>query len=175
MLQPLIPSIDRDRTLCPSVDGLCAYCGTPTSCWSYSGGCVQCHLVRHLDRPHIDAEAIVGWIPEISQAALNRIIRELHCQLHRTQAGFSARPGPHYVSRALNERVGVATKILGTSCASELAQSLALLRPATYAERYRLLGGIRIMAAGQFFVDGEDIYPQILDDWCKTADTNGAT
>ena len=175
MLRPLLPSVAQ-TPISPSESArTCAYCGTPTSCWSHDGACVHCNLVLHLDRPRIDAEAVIGWIPELSQAALNRIMRELHCQLHKSQTGFSARPGPHYVSRALSERVGAASKILGTSCASELGQALALLTPASYADRYRLLAGVRILPAGQFFVDDEDIYPDILEHWCNDGVSNGVT
>lgn len=175
MLQPLIPSVAFKQNAPLTIGSRCSFCSTNTARWSDGGACVHCTLVLHLDRPHIDSEAVVGWVPEISQAALNRIMRELHCQLHRSQANFLAQPGPHYVSRALNERVGEAAKILGTSCASELGQALDLMRPGSYAERHRLLGGIRIMPAGQFFLDDEDIYPTILDHWCQLGDKNGAT
>ncbi len=127
----------------------------------------------HLDRPTIDTEAVLGWVPEISQAALNRIIRELHCRLHQTAGASAIDPGPHYLSGALNGRVAAAAKILGTSQPSELAQSLALLSSVNYAERHRRLGGIRIMAAGHFFVDGIDVYPQVLAEWTKSQDAHG--
>ena len=173
MLQPLIPSIARDRTPRRSAPGLCAYCGIPASDWCENASCVPCHLVMHLDRPTIDTEAVLGWVPEISQAALNRIIRELHCQLHQTAGASATDPGPHYLSGALNGRVAAAAKVLGTSQPSELAQSLALLSPATYAERHRRLGGIRIMAAGHFFVDGVDVYPQVLAGWIRSSNAQG--
>lgn len=140
----------------------------PTKGRSFDGSCVQCHLVLHLDRPSIDDEATLCWVPEFSQAALNRIVRDLHCQLLTSRADVVARPGAHYVSRIFAERSGFAKDVLGTSLLSELAQSLSLMRPDTYSERHRLLGGIRVIAAGRFFVEGKDIYPEILDEWCGT-------
>ena len=174
MLRPLIPSIARDRVIQSGNPGVCEFCGMPSAGGLGGGACVPCHLVLHLDRPHIDVEAVLGWIPEISQAALNRIIRELHCRLHESAGRSSADRGPHYVSRAINERVGAAAEILGSSQPSELAQSLALLSPAAYAERHRLLGGVRVMAAGHFFVDDADVYPEVLAGWCQSRIAQGA-
>ena len=172
-LRPLLPSIARDRDLRPAVQGPCPYCGMPTNGRSFNGSCVQCHLVLNLDRPSIDDEAILSWVPEISQAALNIIVRELHCQLHARRTSFVSRPGAHFVTRIFNDRARVANDVLGTSRPSELAQSLSLMRPASYTERHRLLGGIRVLAVGRFFVEQEDIYPEILDEWCGSPTKKG--
>ncbi len=173
MLQPLVPSIARGRPPASRDADRCGFCGT-TDERRDDGACVPCQLVLNLDRPHIDDEAVLGWVPEISQAALNRIVRELHCRLHESAGRSGNERGPHYVTRALNERVGAAAKILGTSQPSELAQSLDLLPQTAYAERHRLLGGIRVMPAGRFFVDGADAYPQILAEWCRARADHGA-
>ena len=172
-LHPLVPSIARDRDIKATVHGPCPYCGMPTNGRSFHGSCVQCHLVLNLDRPSIDDEAILCWVPEISQAALNRIVRELHCQLRASRTSFVSRPGAHFVNRSFDERAGVANDVLGTSRPSELAQSLSLMRPASYTERHRLLGGVRVMAVGRFFVERTDIYPDILDEWCGSPTKNG--
>ena len=94
MLQALIPSIARDRACRQINGGRCAYCGIQASTFCEDASCVPCHLVTHLDRLTIDTEAVLGWIPEISQAALNRIVRELHCRLHHTAGASATDPGP---------------------------------------------------------------------------------
>src|SRR6516165_4501650 len=70
----------------------CPFCGMNSgrsqnfvapACTSYdcSAACVLCFLCRHLERPRIDEEAILGWLPEMSQPALNVTMREIHVQL----------------------------------------------------------------------------------------------
>ena len=38
------------------------------------------------------------------------------------------------------------------------------MKPKAYEDRARLLGGLRLLSRGRFFVDGEDIYPQLIAD-----------
>lgn len=173
MLLPLIPSVGRALTAQPADSDCCAYCGGAAGKWAAVGACVLCQPVLQLDRPQIDDEAALAWIPEITQAALNRIMRELHCRLHVSSGGSNADRGPHYVSRTIKGRVGAAAEALGTDRPSELAQALAIVSPAAYADRHRRLASVRIVSTGRFFDDGQDVYPQVLDEWCKP-ETEGA-
>jgi hypothetical protein len=45
-----------------------------------------------------------------------------------------------------------------------LGAALMRMKPRVYQDRARLLGGLRLLSRGQFFVDGEDIYPQLIAD-----------
>lgn len=173
MLLPLIPSVGRPRAAQASVSLSCSYCGGPIGKWAADGACVLCQPVLQLDRAQIDEEAALAWLPEITQAALNRIMRELHCRLHVSGGGSNTDRGPHYVSRTIKERVGAAAEILGTDRPSELAQALAIVSPAAYADRHRRLASVRIVSTGRFFDNNQDVYPQVLDEWCKP-ETEGA-
>jgi hypothetical protein len=63
---------------------MCCYCGCNIGKGldSLSGveapACVLCALVQTLVRPRIDEEACIVWVPELSQPAMNVMIRRLH-------------------------------------------------------------------------------------------------
>ncbi len=38
------------------------------------------------------------------------------------------------------------------------------MKPKTYEDRARLVGGLRLLSRGRFFVDDEDIYPRLIGD-----------
>src|SRR6516165_8001130 len=74
-------------------DGLrCPFCGMKSGRWQNfvapactihdcSAACALCFLCRHLERPRIDEEGALVWLPEMSQPALNVTVREIHMQL----------------------------------------------------------------------------------------------
>lgn len=117
--------------------------------------------------------------PELSQAALACLVRELHLQLwaageplHGDTGAFTCsldRAALYYTRRALEERVAIAADYLGTDRPSELAHALAVLPVAAYAQRHRLLGALRILPSGRFFVGADDVYPDIVASWHRSA------
>ena len=66
--------------------------------------------------------------------------------------------------RALEARSFEAETRLGASSPRVLGAALMRMKPRLYEDRARLLGGIRLWPRGRFFVDGEDIYPQLIAD-----------
>ena len=124
------------------------------------------------------------WLPEMSQAALVCLLREVHCRLRAAGEGFCDEVGPvivsqeraalHYARRALDDRVAVAAEHLGTDKPSELAHVLTRMPRATYQRRHRLLGGLRVLPAGRFFVGRADVYPAIVDSWLNIPAGDGA-
>jgi hypothetical protein len=192
MLRPLLISVQRDDDAGvlapsgqPSAAG-CLFCGAPLGLHAEKGrACAICLLVRHLERPRIDEEARLVWIPEMSQAALVCLLREMHCRLRSTGEGFCGEGGPaivsqeratlHYARVALNGRGAVAVEHLGTERPSELAHVLARMARATYERRHRLLGGLRVLPAGRFFVGATNVYPAIVDSWLNRTARDGAS
>jgi hypothetical protein len=170
-LAPLLISIGPGTAL-PSSRSTCASCGAPLGLHvGADGACVVCTPVLHLDRPRIDAEARLAWIPEMTQAALCCLVRTLHCQLWAAGEN-GAGPGHaalHFAQQALDARIALATRYLGTDRPSELAQALRLLPPEVYAQRHRPLAGLRVLPRGQFFVGNEDVYPAVLASWSGAA------
>jgi hypothetical protein len=154
----------------------CRFCGAALGLHADAdGACAMCALVRHLERPPIDDEARLMWLPEMSQAALICLVREIHCQLRAAGERFDSATGPaavsperstlHFARVALAARAEIAADHLGTLRPSELAQVLARLPRTAYERRHRLLGGLRILSTGRFFVGANDVYPTIVDSW----------
>ena len=166
----------------PSSDGApdnCGYCGFRAPGWMETSrgddapatACILCHLCHSLDRPTIEAEAVLIWLPEMSQAALIAITRRLHviCYDHGAAPTMDCVPpvGSAQLSQAwgvyaaLLRRSVVAEKRLGSRTIRDLAEALAGV---TTNDRVRatLLGGVRLLPRGRFHRDGIDIYPALL-------------
>jgi hypothetical protein len=73
--------------------------------------CAPCHLVRHLERNTIAEEAVLIWLPEMTQPALNKLATAAHRRLADAGALYlAANPhaGPHQdVLRAQSRRSGL--------------------------------------------------------------------
>ena len=115
------------------------------------------------------------WLPEMTQAALNALAHGAHKRLARdgalTRAAspFALLPeqvpnGALEAIRALEARSVEAEARLGASSPRVLGAALMRMKPRVYEDRARLLGGLRLCPRGRFFVDGEDIYPQLIAD-----------
>jgi hypothetical protein len=168
----------------------CPFCGMPSGRWqnfvapasrSYDcvAGCELCFLCCHLERPRIDEEAALVWLPEMSQPALNVTMREIHMQLRALgedlhEAGRRHLDTPErlrlYCARsAFSARAAAAASRLGTDKPSELAGALCRLSPAAHANRAKLLDGLRLLPLGRFYAGNKDVYPEIVDSWREIA------
>jgi hypothetical protein len=135
-------------------------------------------------RPRIDEEACVVWVPEMSQAALNVMIRRVHVALraHGECVETEAKPARavglipdlYHVEQALLERRREAETRLGTTSPTALADALLRLRPDAYAQRDKLLGGTRLLSLGRMFGGTANIYPEIVDSWSAFAGNEGS-
>jgi intracellular multiplication protein IcmJ len=192
-LLPLILSGDFETGSDPGASGSaeagtqpCAFCGMHSGRWQRSvrspddrqravAACPLCFLCLHLDRPTIDAEAALIWLPEMSQAALNVTQRAIHIELRALgqdldDAGQrrSNTPGRAHFDHAraiLGARGAAAVARLGTDRPSELAAAFYRLSPGAYANRAKLLAGVRLLPRGRFYDRGADVYPEIVDLW----------
>jgi intracellular multiplication protein IcmJ len=176
------PSGAPDRRQFPtdSTQGNCRFCGFRATGWmevSYVSGkpataCVLCHLCHGLDRPTIEAEATLVWLPEMSQAALIAAVRRLHivCDRHGAaptmdrvpRSGAESMRRAWGVHAALHRRAGVAEERLGTRLIRDLAAALAGLTDRDARVSAALLGGLRLMPLGRFYRNGIDVYPALL-------------
>lgn len=172
----------------------CAFCGVNSGAWQSlcavlpdaagnHGGpapaCPLCALPQNLQRPQIDQEADLAWLPEMSQQTVNALVREVHIRLRTVgeslEAAIPFRKRSdelrrlHYTRSVLAERVPAAASRLGTASPRELGAALLRLSPAGYGKRGMLLGGIRLLPLGRFFSGDEDVYPSIVDEWIQAA------
>jgi intracellular multiplication protein IcmJ len=188
-LLPVVLSADLDSddtpgSALPANTLSCAYCGTVSGGWQKSvrspvdaqrrvAACPLCFLCCHLERPSIDAEAALLWLPEMSQAALNVTMRMIHTELRALgedldDAPLRNTPKGAKIDRArsaLGVRRAAASARLGTDRPSELAAALYRLSPGAYVNRSTLLSGVRLLPRGHFYERGADVYPEIVDYW----------
>jgi intracellular multiplication protein IcmJ len=174
-------------------DHSCRFCGHRTVGWqelfhldgdhmnwslaNLATACVLCHSAQHLGRPTVTQELMLIWLPDMSQAALNTVVRRIHLRLHahgeRACLGKAPRfedPRVHAARRAYRALAAEARTVerrIHTHSAHELG---AALLAASEQERVRhdvLLGGIRLLHRGRHFHGGQDIYPQIISAWAS--------
>ena len=162
--------------------GTCRFCGfgaagsmrTTVHAGQPVAACLLCSLCHGLDRPRIADEAILVWLPEMTQRALVAVVRRLHgiCCDHGEPPTMDRPPsaaGPKLfqargVFLALLRRTATAKSRFGSACPSDLAAALAEL-PGDAETSSSLLGGLRLLPLGRFFdEDGTDIYPRTLAD-----------
>jgi len=183
-LAPLVLSVRESGRKAGCAQSSCPFCGVcfaegqgPFLCPDGSAdfSCAPCHLVRHLERDTIAEEAVLIWLPEMTQAALNALAHGAHKRLardgalHRAASPFGPAPeqvpnGALEAIRALEARSLEAEARLGASSPRVLGAALMRMKPRVYQDRARLLGGLRLLSRGRFFVEGEDIYPQLIAD-----------
>ena len=174
----------------------CRFCGLPAAGWQEAvclpcdaGGhpagtvvaaCPLCHLVHNVNRPGIGREAMLIWLPEMSQAALIAIVRGIHLVLyaHREPAPMTrGRPrddteqlrSAWTLYEALRDRGAVALARLRTTAPGDLAAALSQLSPPARARQAALLWGVRLLPLGRLYQADKDIYPQMLDCWTTAA------
>ncbi len=182
-LAPLVLSV-RESGRARSARSSCPFCGVrfaegqaPFLCpdRSVDFSCAPCHLVRHLERDTIAEEAVLIWLPEMTQAALNALAHGAHKRLagegalHLAANPFALTPergpdGALEAVRALEARSAEAEARLGTTCPRVLGAALMRMKPRVYQDRARLLGGLRLLSRGRFFIEAEDIYPRLIGD-----------
>lgn len=139
--------------------------------------CPLCHLSQHPERPDIDSEAALIWLPEMSQAMLNSFVRSIHLILHANREPADMRRGPRSSApgvlevfrayRALRERAAPALDRVGSNSFADLGASLLHLSPKAYARRAELLAGLRLLPLGQLYRGGRDVYPEMLTAWAS--------
>jgi intracellular multiplication protein IcmJ len=180
-LAPLTLSVCENGAVGGARRGSCPFCGVrlaegrePSLCADgfEKSSCVPCLLVRHLERETIADEAVLIWLPDLSQAALNALANVVHRRLAAEGALYLA-ASPFAVSssetanpaleaiRAIEMRRAEAETRFGTSSPRVLAEAMRA-KADLYADRARRLGGLRLWSLGKFFVDGEDVYPRLI-------------
>jgi intracellular multiplication protein IcmJ len=66
---------------------------------------------------------------------------------------------------ARKARAAAVASRLGTDKPSELAGALYRLSHGAYANRAKLLDGVRLLPLGRFYAGNKDVYPEIVDSW----------
>src|SRR5271166_726635 len=176
-LQPLVLSVHGTGRTSVTARSSCPFCGVRLA----EGGAFSAPrrerrgLMRALsfgpssrtrhDRRGSGADLASGIDPACSQCVGFRLAREGALQLAAAPFAVSAEDGSYgalEAIRAFASRSGEAEARLGTNSPGVLAMALMRAKRQVYADRARLLGGLRLWSRGRFFVGGEDIYPRLI-------------
>jgi hypothetical protein len=147
--------------------------------------CVLCGLVQSLHRPAIDDEVRLIWLPKLTQAALNVLVRQIHIELRGLGESLycedipkspqGMRPTLYVAQRILLKGSAVIAERLGSALAGDLADALTGLTRRHVAVDALPFGGLRVLPAGRFYVGGTDVYAEIVDSWRAPAPADNSS
>jgi intracellular multiplication protein IcmJ len=168
----------------PKHEATCGFCGLRAGLHAMPIGndiaCVLCGLVQSLHRPTIDDEVRLIWLPELSQSAMNVLLRQVHLELHGLGESVhcddlprhpeGTRPLLYYAQRILLERGEFVRERLGSIRAGDLADALTTLERRHVDMRSFSLGGLRVLSAGRYYIAGVNVYEAIVDSWLEASE-----
>jgi hypothetical protein len=158
---------------------LCNYCGLSAGLQAMQIGkalsCVLCGLVQSLHRTTIDEELRLIWLPEMSQPALNVLVRQIHIDLQELGESVYCDDTPkkpdgmrsalYTAQRILRERGETIAERLGSAHASDLADALTVLADRHVGLQNLPWGGLRGFHTGRFYASGVNVYDEIVNSW----------
>lgn len=158
---------------------ICEFCGLLAGQHAMPIGkalsCVLCGVVQSLQRSTIDEELRLIWLPEMSQPALNVLVRQIHIELQELgesvhcdetpESREGMRPALYTAQRILRERSESIAERLGSTRASDLGGALTILAGRHAIPSDLLWGGLRAFPAGRFYVAGVNVYDEIVSHW----------
>ena len=172
-------------------DHACRFCGLASGPWAeifhrngdhaddsldnLATACPACHACQHLGRDGADQEYLVVWLPHLTQAALNHLMRGIHhVFLDHGEAAHMAGPSSqdtpalrsaYAAYREMAACASIAQASLGTSSPRLVGEALLNLPPSAASRAAALVDGLRLLSRGRLFRDGVDVYPACLESW----------
>lgn len=143
--------------------------------------CTFCHMCQHIGLAGKNKSATLVWLPEISQADLNHIVRT-SLVAQRLMDGIkndlkavaatvnSYRETADIVKSTMAvimSREEEAENRLGSSDPLEIGNAMRLLPDEIYAKRSNFLSGIRLLPLGRNFQGGTDLMQKQVDSWIE--------
>lgn len=143
--------------------------------------CSYCHMCQHIGLAGRNEEAVLVWMPEISQAQLHHIVRTIQVAKRWSDTATKARAvrqetvkqakkfedGAAALMSKLRERELVAHERLGTSNLLDLANIMLVMDDAQYERRGEFLHGYRMLPLGVRSSDGDDVMAKIVTTWLE--------
>lgn len=171
----------------------CRFCGLASGPWAeifhcngdhaddsldnLATACPACHACQHLGRDGSDQEYLVIWLPHLTQAALNHLIRGIHhVFLEHGEAPHMAPPALQHTFalqsayaayRELAACASIAQANLGTASPRLLGEVLLNLPPSAASRAAALVDGLRLLSRGRLLRNGVDVYPRCLEYWAS--------
>lgn len=131
--------------------------------------CLHCRALHRLGSDQIDREAVLIWLPDISQAALSWLVRAIHRAFvaHGEAPCLASRPATdtprlraaYRTYEALDRLSHDAETRIGTTSPRELGAALLSM-----PEPRRVVpAGLRLLHQGRHYIAGRDVYPALLE------------
>lgn len=143
--------------------------------------CSFCHMCQHIGLAGQNKEAVLVWLPTISQADLHHFVRTA---LVAQRCGEIIKSDPRAKTdmiRSYREASDLAKSVLasfrsgeaqaerrlGTSCPREIGNAMLMLPDEAYAKRSETLSGIRLLPLGHRMQNGDNIMQKQVDSWIE--------
>lgn len=146
--------------------------------------CLICSAGWHLHQPEAEQEALPIWLPEMSQRALNVLVRGLHVTRMRHGAHPAAEaaspaecPEARRASFCFNQlaaRRELLVERAGLASVLDLSALFLRLDPADGRCPEPLAYGLRLLHRGRHLIDGADVYSDLLAKECEQRPSSAA-
>jgi intracellular multiplication protein IcmJ len=146
--------------------------------------CGFCHQVQHIGLAGKNKEAVLVWLPEVSQDKLHHLVRSILVATKWAEGVEKNKASRREVTRAaiqiaeaakslegkFKARTADAEKHFMTSDPSELGNILHQMgveQPVLYDRRADFLTGLRLLPLGKRMQNGKDTMPDIINSWTE--------
>lgn len=143
--------------------------------------CPFCHLCQHIGLAGRNKEAVLIWLPEISQADLHHVVRTILMSQHVSDVIKKDPRGVPSLIKTFREAADIAKSAMAaledrqeeaerrlTSDPLDLANALLMLPDEIYARRKEGLEGFRLLPLGRRFQGRDDIMRKQIETWVET-------
>lgn len=144
--------------------------------------CSYCHKCQHIGRAGKFQEAVLAWLPELSQAQLHHIVRSIQVAQYEAEKAKITRGMRPEAQQSIKQIADAASTLfgrlkarqvqaedrIGTSDPLELANIMLAMPDELYNKRSDFLHGVRLLPLGVQYQDGGDIMPKIVESWCNS-------
>lgn len=144
--------------------------------------CSFCHMCQHIGLAGIKKEAALIWLPEIPQAELHHIVRnilvanrsyeqikkDMQAQTTKVKASRFISEAANAIMDALKDRMVEAENRLGSCDPADIGEAMMLLDDVVYDKRSEFLNGIRLLPLGVRVNNGQNEMDKIVDAWTET-------
>jgi intracellular multiplication protein IcmJ len=178
-------------------DYTCVCCGFKTSKWQevhhvnddHSDNrlenlvtvCSYCHMCQHIGLAGRNNEAVLIWLPEISQDRLHHLVRTVQVaqrwaetstqqrqvKVDTIRAAQKIAEGAEQLMAALRAREDEAEARLGTSDLLELANIMLAMPDDIYEMRGEFLHGFRMLPLGVRMQNADDVMLKMSSSWLE--------
>lgn len=143
--------------------------------------CNYCHMCQHIGRAGQMQEAVLVWLPEISQAELHHLVRagqvaqrwaetvtmQRNTRADTARSANQIREGAGRLLATLRERQDEAEERIGTSDLQVLANIMLAMPDDMYDQREDVLHGFRMLPLGVRYQDNQDTMDAVVDSWME--------